>query len=111
MNSKTTTNSQLSTSEAIKQKQKISQQLEQEQNHRNEDHMEGYQGRGVSGEWQEKVQGIRSIIYRHKIDGEVKNSIGNVEAKELTRPTHGHELRGGGAGQRAIKERKKLGQL
>ena len=28
--------------------------------------------------------------------GEVKNSIGNVEAKELICTTHGHELKGGG---------------
>ena len=38
MNSKMTTNSQLSTTEPKKQKQ-----VEQEQNHRNGDHMEGYQ--------------------------------------------------------------------
>ena len=38
-----TTNSQLSTTEPKKQKQKLSIQLEQEQNHRNGDHMEGYQ--------------------------------------------------------------------
>ena len=43
MNSKMTTNSQLSTTEPEKQKQKLSQQLEQEQNHRNGDHVEGYQ--------------------------------------------------------------------
>ena len=42
-----TTNSQLSTTEPKKQKQKLSKQLEQEQNHRNGDHMEDYQwGRG-----------------------------------------------------------------
>ena len=42
-----------------------------------------------------------------------KNSIGNVEAKELICTTHGHELRGrsaggrgGGAGQRGIKQQK-----
>ena len=41
--------------------------------------------------------------------GEVKNSIGNVEAKELTCTTHGHELKGenvggrGCPGQRGIK--------
>ena len=41
---------------------------------------------------------------------EGKNSIGNVEAKELTCMTHGHELKGEnvggrvGAGQREIKE-------
>ena len=31
--------------------------------------------------------------------GEVKNSIGNGEAKELICTTHGHELRGGKAGR------------
>ena len=47
-----TTNSQLSTTEPKKTKQnknKLSKQLEQEQNHRNGDHMEGYQW-GVEGE-------------------------------------------------------------
>ena len=42
-----TTNSQLSTNEPKKKKNnnknKLSKQLEQEQNHRNGDHMEGYQ--------------------------------------------------------------------
>ena len=43
-----TTNSQLSTPEP---KNKLSKQLEQEQNHRNGDHMEGYHwGRG-GGKW------------------------------------------------------------
>ena len=41
MNSKMTTNSQLSTTEP--KKQKLSKKLEQEQNHKNEDHKEGYQ--------------------------------------------------------------------
>ena len=45
-NSKMTTNSQVSTAEPKKQKQKLSKQLEQEQNHRNRDHMEGYQWGG-----------------------------------------------------------------
>ena len=45
----------------------------------------------------EKVQGIRSIISRHKIDGErQKNGIGNRGLKELICTTHGHELRQGG---------------
>ena len=43
------TKSQLSTTEP--KKQKLSKQLEQEQNHRNEDHMEGYQQGGRGGEW------------------------------------------------------------
>ena len=55
--------------------------------------MEGYQCR--SGGEREKVQRISSINGRQKIDGEVKNSIGNGEAKELTYMTHGHELEGG----------------
>ena len=46
MNGKMTTNSQLSATEPKKQKQKLSKQLEQEQNHRNGDHMEGYSGDG-----------------------------------------------------------------
>ena len=49
MNSKMTTNSQLLTTKPKKKKktQKLSKQLEQEQNHRNGDHMEDYQkGRG-----------------------------------------------------------------
>ena len=44
MNSKMTTNSQLSITEPKnKQTNKVSKQLEQEQNHRNGDHTEGYQ--------------------------------------------------------------------
>ena len=61
MNSKMTTNSQLSISEPKKHKNKLSTELEQEQNHRNGDHMEGYQqgsGRRREGE---KVQRISSV--------------------------------------------------
>ena len=70
MNSKMTTNSQLSKTEPKikKHKNKLSKQLEQEQNHRNGDHMEGYQqgsGRGREGR---KVQRISSINGRWKID-------------------------------------------
>ena len=32
--------------------------------------MEGYQWGGERGKWGQKVQGIRSIIARHKIDRE-----------------------------------------
>ena len=51
MNSKMVTNSQLSTTEPKKRKQKLIKQLEQEQNHRNKDHMEGYQQGEGGGEW------------------------------------------------------------
>ena len=59
-----------------------------------------------------KEQGI-SVIGKYKIDGEVKNSIGNGEARELICTIHGHELRGviaggnGGTRQRGTKDRKK----
>ena len=81
MNIKMTTKSQLSTNEPKKkQKNELSKQLEQEQNHRNGDHMEGYQWRGRR--MGEKVQGIRSVNGRHKIErGRLR--IGNVEAKEF----------------------------
>ena len=48
MNSKMTTNSQLSTTKTKKQN-KLSQQLEQEQNQRNGHHMEGFQWGGKNG--------------------------------------------------------------
>ena len=53
-----TTNSQLSTTEPKKQKQKkskLSKQLELEQNHRNGNHMEGYQWGGRGDKMGEKV--------------------------------------------------------
>ena len=55
--------------------------------------MEGYQeGIGRGREWG-KVQRINSINDRWKINGGGdKNSVGNVEAKELISMTHGHEL-------------------
>ena len=34
--------------------------------------------------------------------GEVKNSIGNVEVKELICMTHGHELKRGSVGRRGV---------
>ena len=48
MNSKVTTNSQLLTTEPKTKTKKLNKQLEQEQNHRNGDHMEVYQ-RGWGG--------------------------------------------------------------
>ena len=51
-----TTNAKLLTTEPKKQKQKLSKQLEQEKNHRNGDHMEGYQqgsGRERGGRYRE----------------------------------------------------------
>ena len=63
MNSKMTTNSQLSTTEPknYKNKNELSKQLEQEQNHRNGDHMEGHRWGSGRGREREKVQRISSI--------------------------------------------------
>ena len=62
-----TTNSQLSTNEPKKTKT-LSKQLEWKQNQSNRDHMEGYQWGGEGGRMRAKVQGIRSINGRYKID-------------------------------------------
>ena len=48
--------------------------------------------------------------------GEGKNSVGNVEAKELVSMTHGHELGGGrcwreGVGRMELSEGAEMGQL
>ena len=69
MNCKMTTNSQLSTTKPKKNKNKskLSKQLEQEQIHRNGDHVEGYQWGGAGERMREKIQGIRSINSRYKI--------------------------------------------
>ena len=50
--------------------------------------MEGFQQRRGGEEWGEKVQGIRSIIGRHKIDGERLRMIQETEVKELICTTH-----------------------
>ena len=75
MNSKMTTNSQLSPTEPKKtnkqkkpNKNELSKQLDQEQIHRNGDHMEGYQWGPGAGRMGGKVQGIRSTNGRYKID-------------------------------------------
>ena len=78
--------------------------------------MQGNQWGGVNG-----GKGIGNKKHKWQVQnrqGEGKNSVGNVEAKELICTTHGHELRAGGnaggwgdTGWRQIKRRKKLGQL
>ena len=51
-----------------KNKSKLSKQVEQEQNHRNGDHIKGYQQGSGMGREGEKVQRISSINGRQKID-------------------------------------------
>ena len=73
MNNKMTTNS-LSTNEPKRkekqQKQKLSKQLEQEQNRKMDITWRDFSGEAEGRNRGEKVQGRRSIISRHKIDGE-----------------------------------------
>ena len=68
MNINMATHSQLSTTES--KNNKLREQPEQEQNHRYGDHSESYQLGGGRRRMGKKVQGIRSIIHRHKIDSE-----------------------------------------
>ena len=51
-----------------KKTSKLWKQLEQEQNHGYGDHLEGYQLGGRKGRMGEKVQGLKSIIGRYRID-------------------------------------------
>ena len=65
--------------------------------------MEGYQwGRGRG---ENEGKGTENKQSKQQVEGrpeEIKNSIGNVEAKEFIYMTHGHELKGGNAGGRGV---------
>ena len=108
----------LSTSEPKKQKQKLRKQLEQEQNHRNGDHMEVCQYGGGGEKGGEGTGNKKHKCQAQNRQGEVKNSIGNGEARGLRYTTRGRELRGRGnagagdnEGRRSIKRRQRLGKL
>ena len=116
MNSKMTTNSQLSTAEPKKQKKtKQTTRIGTEsQKWRSHGGLSEGQGRKENGG---KVTGYKKHEWWIKNrQGEVKNIMGNGEAKELICMTHGHELRGGmlvGGSCRVEgnKGEKKMGQL
>ena len=67
MNRKMTTNSQLSTNKPKKQKQSKQTTRTGTESQKWRSHG-GLSVGGGGGEWRKKVQGIRSIIGRHKID-------------------------------------------
>ena len=104
MNSKMATNSQLQTTELKnnRNKSKLSEKLEQEQNHRNGDHMEGYQQGEGRGE-----QGIRSIIDKYKIDRERLRTVQELEKPKnlYVRPMDINQGRGD-AGGRGVQGRR-----
>ena len=67
--------------------------------------MEGYQWGGEGGRVGGKGTGNKNHNARYKIVREVKNSMGNGEAKELMCTTHGDEPRWGNAGGRGVQGR------
>ena len=84
MNNKMTTNSHYQQLNLKKLKLKLSKQLEQEQNHRNRDHIEGYQWEDGGGKQGRKGTGNKKHNWQaQNRQGEVKNSIENREVKEL----------------------------
>ena len=60
--------------------------------------MEGYQWGGVEGEWGKRYRDKKHKWQVQNRQGEIKNTMGNVEAKELTCMTYGHELKWGNVG-------------
>ena len=101
MNSKMTTNSQLSKIES-KAKTKLTKQTSRTgtESQKWRSHGELSVGRQ---RWENGGKGRGNKKHKWQVEsrqGEVKNSIGNGEAKELLSTTHGHELRWGNAGRR-----------
>ena len=112
MNSKMTTNSQLSTTEPKKQKktEPTTRRGTESQMWRSHGGLSAGRGKGENGG---KVAGIKKHNWQaQNRQGEGKNSIGRREAKELACMTHGCELKGGiargkgGTGQRGAKRNK-----
>ena len=60
--------------------------------------MKGYQQGSEGGEVGKGTENKQHKWQVENRQGEGKNSVGNVEAKELICMTHGHELRWGNAG-------------
>ena len=59
----------------------------------------------VGREWKEGIGNKKHKWWIQNRQGEVKNSIGNGEAKELICTTHGHELKWGTDGERGVQGR------
>ena len=77
---------------SIIESNKLRKQGEQRQNHGYREHFDGCQMGGRYGGMDEEVRGLRSTNrWLQKSRGDVRYSIGNGAAKELTRMTHGHE--------------------
>ena len=89
-----TTNSQLSTTEPKKQKQtkQTTRTGTEPQKQRSHGGLSTGECKGERGE-----KGTENKQHKWQVEnreGEIKNSIGHVEARELICTTHGHELKG-----------------
>ena len=65
---------------------KFREQPEQEQNHRYRDHLESYQLQGVGLRMGEKVQGLRSMNVRYKIDRGMLRIVWEMEKPKKLHP-------------------------
>ena len=111
MNSKMITNSQVQKLNLKKQKQKQSKQPTRAGTESQKWRSHGGLSAGKGREENER-KGTGNKKHKWQVQnrqGELKNSVGNGEAKELLCTTHGHELKGenvggmGYAGQKGIK--------
>ena len=97
------TNSQLSTTEP-KKEQKQTKQTTRRGTHSQK--CRSYGGLSIGSGREENVgKGTGNKKHKWQVQSrqrEVKNSIGNVEAKELIYMTHGHEQRWGNHGGRGV---------
>ena len=87
-----TINSQLSTIESKKQTKQTSRTETESQKWRSHGGLSVWWGRGEN--WGKSTGNKKHNWQAQNRQGEVKNGIGNGEAKELICTTHGHELRG-----------------
>ena len=97
-----TTNSQLSTTEPKNQKHKQTKQTTRTGTESQK--WRSHAGLSIGEQEGESVgKGTENKQHRRQVEnrqGEGKNTVGNVEARELTSMTHGHELQGGNVGRR-----------
>ena len=97
MNSKMTTNSQLSTEPKKNQKQTKQTATTGTESQKWRSHGGLSEGRGSGEDGGKGTGNKKHNLQVQNRQGEVKNSVRNGEAKELIWTTHGHELSGGGS--------------
>ena len=91
MNIKMATNSQLSTTDSKKQTKQTTRTGRESQVWRSQGQLSAGKGKGGC---RGKGAGVKHNWLVQNRQGDVENSVGNGEAKELICATHGHEQRG-----------------